>query len=88
MSVTVGCRAKTTIAAAAVIISLRSNRSTIDGSSAMEDEKLDTDRTWTDLVVALAAAWSRPETDTEKRPADYGERLMAATRAVSRGRSS
>jgi hypothetical protein len=54
----------------------------------MEDEKLDTDRTWTDLVVALAAAWSRPETDTEKRPADYGERLMAATRAVSRGRSS
>jgi hypothetical protein len=54
----------------------------------MEDDKPDIDRTWTDLVVALAAAWSHPETDTEKRPADYGERLMAAARAVSRGRAS
>jgi len=57
------------------------------GKIAMDDEKRETDDIWTSLVVGLAAAWTTPEPVVEEPP-DYGERLLAAARAVSRGRHS
>ncbi len=51
----------------------------------MDHEKPETNDTWADLLIALAAAWTQPQPVLAQTSKEYGERLMAAARAVSRG---
>ena len=41
---------------------------------------------WSDLLGRLPGVWAAPDAEMSQPPAEYGDRLLAAARAVSRGR--